>query len=135
MIIHKGFKYRLNPNDEQKQLLLQHAGNTRFLWNHLLSDNIQYYKEEKKFNFAHVMITSLPSLKEEYNFLKLSVAQSLQTVGRQLDKALRDSFRKAKGFPRFKKKSMERDSFHCPQKWKLEKRNIKNTKDRKSKMD
>ncbi|MCK5601265.1 helix-turn-helix domain-containing protein, partial [Candidatus Pacearchaeota archaeon] len=36
MIVHKGFKYRLDPNHEQKQLLLQHGGNTRFLWNNLL---------------------------------------------------------------------------------------------------
>jgi len=82
MIIHKGFKYRLDPNQQQKQLLLQHGGNARFLWNNLLANNIEYYKEEGKFNFGHVMITSLPSLKEEHDFLKLSFSQSLQTVGR-----------------------------------------------------
>ena len=124
MIIHKGFKYRLKPTMEQKKHLLQHAGNTRFLWNHLLSENINYYKEEGKFNFSHVMITSLPKLKEEHEFLKLSVAQSLQTVGRQLDKALRDSFKKIKGFPKFKKKLLERDSFHCPQKWGLHRKDV-----------
>ena len=125
MIVHKGFKYRLDPNHEQKQLLLQHGGNTRFLWNNLLANNIEYYKEEGKFNFSYVMITSLPSLKEEYDFLKLSCSQSLQTIGRQLDTALRDSFKKTRGFPKFKKKSLERDSFHCPQRWKIEKRYIK----------
>ena len=125
MIIHKGFKYRLDPTPVQKQMLLQHGGNARFLWNSLLSDNIEYYKKEKKFNFGHAMITSLPFLKEENKFLKLSVAQSLQTIGRQLDTALRDSFNKTKGFPKFKKKSLERDSFHCPQGWKTEKRYIK----------
>ena len=125
MIIHKGFKYRLSPNDEQKQLLLQHAGNARFLWNNLLEKNIEYYKEEKKFNFGHVMITSLPSLKEEYDFLKLSGSQSLQTVGRQLDAALKDSFKKTKGFPKFKQKSKNRDSFCCYQRWKQDKKWIK----------
>jgi len=124
MIIHKGFKYRLKPTCEQKQLLLQHAGNTRFLWNNLLANNIEYYKEEGKFNFGHVMITSLPSLKEDYGFLKLSFSQSLQTVGRQLNDSLSRFLEERKtnnkiGFPKFKKKSMERDSFHCPQKWKL----------------
>jgi len=126
MIIHKGFKYRLKPTCEQKQLLLQHAGNTRFLWNNLLANNIEYYQKEKKFNFGHVMITSLPSLKEDYEFLKLSFSQSLQTVGRQLNEAL-TRFLKDKGkfgFPNFKKKSLERDSFHCPQKWKLYKRSV-----------
>ena len=124
MIIYKGFKYRLKPTHEQKQMLLQHAGNTRFLWNLLLAENIEYYKKEKKFNFSHVMITSLPKLKGEHEFLKLSVAQSLQTVGRQLDTSLKDSFKKTKGFPNFKKKSLERDSFHCPQSWRLGKRSV-----------
>lgn len=68
MKIYKGFKYRLNPTEYQHNVLKQHAGNTRFLWNHLLSANIDYYKEEGKFNFGHVMITSLPKLKEEYDF-------------------------------------------------------------------
>jgi len=130
MIIHKGFKYRLDPTCEQKQLLLQHAGNTRFLWNNLLANNIEYYKKEGKFNFGHVMITSLPSLKEEYDFLKLSFSQSLQTVGRQLNEALTRFLKERKtnnkiGFPKFKKKSLERDSFHCPQKWSLYKKSVK----------
>jgi len=125
MITHKGFKYRLDPSLEQKQQLLQHAGNTRFLWNQWLFKNIEYYKEEKKFIFSHEMIISLPKLKEEFEFLKLSGSQSLQTVGRQLDSALRDSFKKTKGFPRFKKKALERDSFHCPQGWKQTKKYIK----------
>ena len=130
MIIHKGFKYRLDPTPQQKQLLLQHGGNTRFLWNSLLSNNIEYYKEEGKFNFGHVMITSLPSLKEEHDFLKLSFSQSLQTVGRQLNDTLTIFLKERKtnkniGFPKFKKKSIEHDSFHCPQRWKTEKRYVK----------
>jgi len=88
MIIHKGFKYRLVPTPAQKRMLLQHGGNTRFLWNNLLANNIEYYEKEKKFNFSHVMITSLPQLKEEFEFLKLSYSQSLQKVGMNLDDAL-----------------------------------------------
>jgi len=130
MIIHKGFKYRLDPTTEQKQMFLQHGGNTRFIWNSLLANNIEYYNKEGKFNFGHVMITSLPKLKEEYEFLKLSFSQSLQTVGRQLNDTLTRFLRERKtnnsiGFPKFKKKNIERDSFHCPQKWKLEKRYVK----------
>jgi len=129
MIIHKGFKYRLKPTPEQKQMFLQHAGNTRFLWNNLLANNIEYYKKEGKFNFGYVMVTSLPKLKEEHEFLKLSVAQSLQSVGRQLDNTLSRFLKERKksnvGFPNFKKKSLQRDSFHCPQKWKLKKGSVR----------
>jgi putative transposase len=122
--IYKGFKFRLYPTKEQKQLLLQQVGNTRFLWNKFLEFNLKTYKETQKFQFSYDMITSLPKLKEEFKFLKLSFSQSLQQVGRQLDKALKDSFKKAKGFPKFKKKG-NRDSFMVPQKFKLYKKSVK----------
>jgi putative transposase len=40
-------------------------------------------------------------------------------VARQFDRALKDSFKKEKGFPSFKKKALLNDSFTCPQKWRL----------------
>ncbi|MFH1583784.1 MAG: helix-turn-helix domain-containing protein, partial [Actinomycetota bacterium] len=72
MLVQKGFKYRLKPTKEQKQKLLQHGGNTRFVWNHFLKDNIDYYKETGKFKFYHELATSLPKLKQELPFLKKS---------------------------------------------------------------
>ena len=124
MLIHKGFKYRLYPTPEQESQLLQQAGNTRFLWNKLLESNLKTYEETKKFQFSHEMIVSIPKLKEEFQFLKLSFSQSLQQVGRQLDKALKDTFKKTKGFPKFKKRR-NRDSFTVPQKFACNKQNVK----------
>jgi len=121
MIILKGFKYRLYPNKEQVKSLKQQAGNTRFLWNYFLADNQLYYQETGKFKFAHELIVSLPKLKEEFDFLSLSFSQSLQTVGRNFDKALKDSFKKTKGFPVFKCKHKMKDSFTVPQKFRLKK--------------
>jgi putative transposase len=118
MKIRKGFKYRLRPTEEQREMLLQQGGNARFLWNSLLENNIEYYKQTKKFKFFYEMAMFLPELKGEYSFLTQSYAQSLQMVTRQLDRALRDSFKNDKGFPRFKKKK-ENDSFTIPQGWKL----------------
>jgi len=119
MKILKGFKYRLYPTEEQRQILLQHGGNTRFLWNYLLGDNMEYHKRTGKFKFAHEMVVSIPKIKREYDFLTLSFSQSLQMVARQLDKALKDCFENDKGFPKYKAKSKMRDSFTIPQKWKL----------------
>jgi putative transposase len=124
MLVHKGFKYRLYPTTEQESQLLQQAGNTRFLWNKLLESNIKTYEETKKFQFSHEMIISIPKLKEEFEFLKLSFSQSLQQVGRQLDKALQDSFKQTKSFPKFKKRS-NRDSFTIPQKFACNKNSVK----------
>lgn len=121
MLIQRGYKYRILPTKEQEESLLQCGGNARFLWNYVLKTNQDYYKETGKFKFYHELAVSLPKLKEEYPFLKESFSQSLQMVLRQFDKALKDSFKKKKGFPSFKKKMLLNDSFTCPQKWRLEK--------------
>jgi len=119
MLIHRGYKYRILPNKKQEESLLQCGGNARFLWNYVLKINQDYYKETGKFKFFYELSASLPRLKEEYPFLKKSFSQSLQIVLRQFNKALKDSFKKEKGFPSFKKKILLNDSFTCPQRWRL----------------
>ena len=119
MLVRRGYKYRILPSEEQGKLLLQCGGNARFLWNYALKVNQDYYKETGKFKFYHELAVSLPKLKEEYPFLKESFSQSLQMVLRQFDRALKDSFKKEKGFPSFKKKILLNDGFTCPQKWRL----------------
>lgn len=119
MLIQKGFKYRLYPTKKQEEKLLQCGGNARFLWNYVLKMNNDYYKKTGKFKLYYELVILLPKIKEEYPFLKESYSQSLQTVLRQFDRALRDSFKKEKGFPNFKKKNQLNDSFTCPQKWRL----------------
>jgi len=117
--IRKAYKFRLYPTQEQFAALRQHGGNTRFLWNSLLRLNQDKYKDEHKFVFAYDMITSLPQLKKEHDFLGLSFSQSLQQVARHLDRALKDSFNKTKKFPIFKKKGTHSDSFTVPQKFRI----------------
>jgi len=119
MLIQRGYKYKILPTKEQEKSLFQCGGNTRFLWNYVLKINQDYYKETGRFKFYHELAVSLPKLKQEYPFLKESFSQSLQMVLRQFDKALKDSFKKEKGFPTFKKKMLLNDSFTCPQKWRL----------------
>jgi putative transposase len=119
MKILKAYKFRLYPTDEQKHMLAQQGGNCRFLWNHFLELNQEQYKKDGKFIFSHELITSLPKLKKEYEFLAESFSQSLQQVGRHFDRALKDCFKKSKGFPSFKKKSLMKDSFTIPQKYRI----------------
>jgi putative transposase len=119
MLIQKGFKYRLYPTKEQEKLLLQHGGNTRFVWNLFLQQNIEKYEKEKKFIFFHDLANSLPKLKQQHEFLKYSYSQSLQQVAKHLDRALKDSYKTNKGFPKFKKKMLLTDSFAIPQNYKL----------------
>ena len=147
MKIYKGFKFRLVPTKEQESILSQQVGNARFLWNKLLESNLQTYKETQKFQFSYDMIMGLPKLKDKFEFLKLSFSQSLQQVGKHLDKALKHSFKKeiirkravkitkAKtnkqkvkafnyGKPNFKKKR-QFDSFTVPQTFSIHSKFVK----------
>ncbi len=119
MKILKAYKFRLLPTVEQQYALAQQGGNCRFLWNHFLEMNQNEYAKNKKFIFAHDLITSLPKLKKEYEWLRESFSQSLQQVGRHFDRALKDCFKNGKGFPAFKKKAAMRDSFTIPQKYRI----------------
>ena len=44
----KAYKIRCYPNEEQKELILKTFGCCRWYWNQALSDNINYYKDNKK---------------------------------------------------------------------------------------
>lgn len=121
MKIKRAYKFRLYPTPEQHAMLCQHGGNARFLWNTLLKLNQERYDKEKKFIFSHEMITSLPKLKQEYDFLKLSFSQSLQQIGRHLDRAIKDFLdpKQQKEFPVPKEKKYQNDSFTVPQKFRI----------------
>lgn len=116
----KAYKFKLNPTDEQKQLLAQQGGSCRWLWNHFLEINQAEHAKSGKFIFAHNLITSLPKLKKEFKWLGNTFSQSLQQVARHFDRALKDCFKKSKGFPTTKKKHLMRDSFTVPQKFRVE---------------
>lgn len=42
------YKYRLYPNKKQKEYFAKTFGCVRFIYNRMLSDKIDYYKETKK---------------------------------------------------------------------------------------
>lgn len=120
MKISRGYKYRLYPTKEQEQQLRQQCGNCRFLWNKFLDMNQQSYDATGKFIFGHNLITSIPDLKQQYDFLGLTFSQSLQQVGRHFDRALQDFIKGIREFPKHKKRKY-RDGLTIPQKFRLNK--------------
>lgn len=44
----KAYKFRIYPNKEQKILFAKTFGCTRFIYNKMLEDKIEYYKEYKQ---------------------------------------------------------------------------------------
>mgnify|MGYP003436803437 CR=1 FL=1 len=54
----KAYKFRIYPDDSQKVLISKTFGCSRFIYNHLLSDKSEHYKETKE------------SLKREVSYYK-----------------------------------------------------------------
>ena len=117
-------KYRLYPNEEQKQMLAQAFGNARFVYNNALNFKKELYENEKKSVSKFDLNNRLPILKEEFAFLKESPSQTLQQSIGNLDKGFKNFFRRIKtgekpGFPKFKNK-YSKQSLTFPQRIRLD---------------
>jgi putative transposase len=113
----RAYKYRLYPNKQQEVLLLKHFGCVRWMYNYALDKKVKAYKQDKK-NLSRFQIQKdLPILKKNIDtaWLKEVNSQSLQATLEHLDNAYRKFFKEKTGFPRFKSKHDNRQSFHIPQ--------------------
>lgn len=115
----KAFKYRIYPNEEQKTLILKTFGCCRYVYNHMLEERINLYKEEKKSISKFDQIKELPMLKKEHEWLKEVDSQALQNVVKDVDAAYQNFFRRVKngekpGFPKFKSKNNPKKSYRTP---------------------
>jgi len=102
--MHKAYKYRIYPTKEQEQVLINWLGQTRYIWNKFLEQNITKYKLEKKFIFRYDLKKQLPGMKKEHDWLN-APAHAMQNVAFQLDQALRNCYKSKMGFPKFKCKN------------------------------
>lgn len=102
----KSYKIRLLPTPEQEQILWQHAGAARFIWNWALDYQQRWYELGERHLSAYELICNLPALKrkEEHMWLKDISAKMLQTVLLDLEEAYQDFFKRGCGFPKFKTK-------------------------------
>ena len=96
----KAYKYRLYPNLEQREYLVKTFGCTRFIYNKMLADKIEYYKETGE------MLKNTPAqYKKEFEWLKEVDSLALANAQPNLEKAYKNFFRdKSIGFPKFKSK-------------------------------
>ncbi|WP_315122462.1 RNA-guided endonuclease TnpB family protein, partial [uncultured Clostridium sp.] len=103
----KAYKYRIYPNEEQKLYLAKTFGCTRFIYNKMLADKIEHYKNTGE------MLRNTPSqYKSEFEWLKEVDSLALANVQLNLDKAYKNFFRdKSVGFPKFKSKKSNYHSF------------------------
>ena len=127
-IVNRALKVRLYPNEEQKTFLDKSLGLSRFFYNYLLNEKIEFYKSEiepikenaelKTEKYKSFKPTSRKQFKEKYEFAKECSDNCLYTSERNLKSAFDNFFkslsksRKGKmGFPKFRSKKEHKDSF------------------------
>lgn len=103
----KAFKYRLYPNQLQEEYFLKTFGCVRFIYNKMLNDKIEHYKETKQ------MLNNTPAkYKDEFSWLREVDSLALANAQINLQTAYRNFFRDPKiGFPKFKSKKNCKDSY------------------------
>lgn len=121
----QSYKFKLQPNKEQKEKLDNMFGCSRFTWNYFLDLNNKIYLEakEKDLKKKHLnyydCANQLTKLKIKNEWLKEANSQSLQQTLKDLDIAYNKFFDKKGGFPNFKSKK-NKQSFRIPQFFRLE---------------
>ena len=120
--MYKAYKYRLYPNKEQEQLILQHIGCCRFIYNYGLNKKMSAYQTDKSSVSRFQIQADLPILKKQSDtsFLKNVNSLSLQAALACLDNAFTRFFKEKKGFPKFKSKKDNHQSFIIPQNTKVD---------------
>ena len=110
--MNKGVKFRMYPNKEQENLILQTFGCCRLIYNKGLDMRDKGYKSGEKVNYTQTcaMLTTLKKT-EQFAFLKDVDSVALQQSLRDLDRAYQNFFKKRAKFPRFKSKRNNRQSY------------------------
>ena len=104
---HKSYKFRLYPTEKQMVLFEKTFGCVRFIWNQMLADKIQYYKDT-----GQTLKNTPAQYKKDYPWLKEVDSFALCNVQLNLQKAYKSFFQSGFGFPNFKsKKKMAHQSY------------------------
>lgn len=103
----KAYKYRIYPNAEQREYFAKCFGCVRFVYNRMLADRIEYYKQTGE------SLNNTPAqYKEEFEWLKEVDSLALANAQLNLNKAYKNFFRdKSVGFPRFKSRKTNHFSY------------------------
>lgn len=101
------YKYRMYPNKKQEEYFAKCFGCVRFIYNRMLSDKVEYYKETKQ------KLNNTPAqYKKEFPWLKEVDSLALANAQMNLQTAYNNFFKRPEvGFPKFKSKKLHRNSY------------------------
>jgi putative transposase len=110
MLSNKRYKFRIYPNKEQSSLINKTFGSVRFLYNQMLADKIEYYKETKESFYVNPEY-----YKAFYPWLNEVDSRALKYAKIHLETAFNNFFKNNKGFPKFKSKKRSKKAYTtCP---------------------
>lgn len=112
----KAYKYRIYPNANQRELLAQHFGCVRWVYNWGLARKKEHYEKTQKSLPKRILQDELVALKktQEKNWLSDVNSQSLLASLFDLNRAYQNFFKKRAKHPKFKKKN-NTQTYQCPQ--------------------
>ncbi len=128
----RAYKVEINPTDEQKCKIHRTIGVSRFVYNFYIAHNKEIYEREGKFvsgiDFSKWLNNEYIPNNQEMNWIK-EVSSKATKQAIMGDKAFRDFFKKAKGFPKFKKKKNQDVKAYFPKNnktdWTIERHRVK----------
>ena len=114
------YRIRIKPSKKQLRQIMQFAGCSRFVYNHLLSVQNELYESGSKFMGTKEMEAEIKALKEEFSWLNDSSSAALQQSRIDLQRAftnffkgLRGEYKQKYGYPKFKSRHSQ-ISFRLP---------------------
>ncbi len=129
----RAYKIEINPTDDQKSKIHQTIGVSRFIYNFYIAHNKEIYEKEGKFvsgmDFSKWLNNEYIPNNQDKKWIKEVSSKATKQAIMNGDKAFKDFFKKAKGFPRFKKKKNQDVKAYFPKNnktdWTLERHKVK----------
>ena len=129
----RSYKIEINPTQEQKTKIHQTIGVSRFIYNFYIAHNKEIYEKEGKFvsgmDFSKWLNNEYIPNNQDKKWIKEVSSKATKQAIMNGDKAFKDFFKKAKGFPRFKKKKNQDVKAYFPKNnktdWTLERHRVK----------
>lgn len=107
----KAYKYRIYPNEKQREIIAKTFGCCRFVYNKYLAQRIELYQTNKE-NLTYVKCAkAMSELKDELEWLSEVDSTALQSSLKDLDNAYKKFFKEHAGFPNFKSKKTYKYSY------------------------
>lgn len=107
----KSYKFRIYPNEKQKELLAKTFGCSRFVYNYYLARKIELYRTSGENMTFNQCSRDLTRLKTELTWLQEVDKCALQNALKNLDRAYQNFFSKRNSFPKFKSKKRHSYSY------------------------